>query len=70
MAERIQILAIGCLSVLIALAMYLIPEQVNLIWMMVVGWFALLGIEVAAVSIARVHTLEQKITRLEKEKKE
>jgi len=74
MTEKVQILAIGCLSILIALAMLLIPTQTNIIWAMIVGWFALVGIEVTAITLSRANKIEQRLneltTMLKKEGKE
>ena len=74
MTVRVQILAIGCLSILIALAMLLIPTQTNIIWAMIVGWFALVGIEVTAITLSRANKIEQRLneltTMLKKEGKE
>jgi len=74
MTEKVQILAIGCLSILIALAMLLIPTQTNIIWGMIAGWFALVGIEVTATTLTRSARIEQKLnemtTLLKKEGKE
>jgi len=54
--------------------MLLIPTQTNIIWAMIVGWFALVGIEVTAITLSRANKIEQRLneltTMLKKEGKE
>ena len=59
MSDQVRIAAIGAFAVVLSLAMLLMPDNISLIWTLVGGLFAAIGIPF----VVRIYQIEQQLIK-------